>query len=159
VRENIVLASRKGQEAASFDRVRDKFPALANRFSQLAGSLSGGEQQMLSIARAFLSSPKVVAVDEASLGLSPAAVDRVYEALAEILAEGVALILVEQYVRRALNFADSVYVLTRGRVAFSGRADDLDAEDVLSRYLGDDAVPDDAVSASAGPLLDGAPEM
>lgn len=154
VRENIILASPKGQEASSLDRVRDKFPVLAARLNQTAGSLSGGEQQMLSIARAFLRNPKVVAVDEASLGLSPAAVERVYEALAEILAEGASLILVEQYVKRALNFADFVYVLTRGRVTYSGRAGDLDTAELLSTYLGNDSE-----SATAGTRFDGAPRV
>jgi ABC-type branched-subunit amino acid transport system ATPase component len=138
VRENIILATPKGHEALALDSVRDKFPALVARLSQTAGSLSGGEQQMLSIARAFLQDPKVLAVDEASLGLSPAAIEKVYEALAEILAEGVSLILVEQYVQRALNFADSVHVLSRGRVVYSGRASDLDTDEVLSKYLGND---------------------
>jgi len=155
VKENIILASRKGHEGLALEQVGERFPVLAARLHQTAGSLSGGEQQMLSIARAFLHDPKVLAVDEASLGLSPAAVETVYDALTEIRAQGVSLILVEQYVQRALNFADAVYILTRGRVVYSGRASDLDPEEVMAKYLGDDT--DSAVQSLAEPPLDSAP--
>src|ERR1700733_9034886 len=101
VKENIVLHSPKGKERESLQKAGDQFPALATRLGQQAGSLSGGEQQMLSLVRASLSSPRIVVVDEASLGLSPLLVDQVFEALAQIVAGGTSLLLVEQYAPRA----------------------------------------------------------
>jgi branched-chain amino acid transport system ATP-binding protein len=105
---------------------------------QQAGSLSGGEQQMLALVRAYLSSPKIVVVDEASLGLSPLLVDQVFEALSQIVAGGTSLLIVEQYVTRALELADTVYLMNRGQIVFSGPADELRGEDVFERYLGID---------------------
>jgi branched-chain amino acid transport system ATP-binding protein len=141
VKENIVLYSPKGKEHQSLERVTDQFPALATRLGQRAGSLSGGEQQMLSLARTTLSDPKIVVVDEASLGLSPLLVDQVFDALAQIVADGTSLLIVEQYVTRALELADAVYLMNRGQVVFSGAAADLRAEDVFERYLGIDVAP------------------
>jgi branched-chain amino acid transport system ATP-binding protein len=105
---------------------------------QQAGSLSGGEQQMLALVRAYLTSPKIVVVDEASLGLSPILVDQVFEALAQIVASGASLLIVEQYVTRALEIADTVYLMNRGQIVFSGPAEELRGEDVFERYLGID---------------------
>ena len=136
VKENIVLQSPKGREQESLNIAGDRFPALATRLGQQAGSLSGGEQQMLSLVRAYLSNPKIVVVDEASLGLSPILVDQVFEALSQIVAGGTSLLLVEQYVTRALELADSVYLMNRGQIVFSGSAADLRGEDVFERYLG-----------------------
>ncbi len=136
VKENIVLQSPKGREQESLHIAGDRFPALATRLGQQAGSLSGGEQQMLSLVRAYLSNPKIVVVDEASLGLSPILVDQVFEALSQIVAGGTSLLLVEQYVTRALELADSVYLMNRGQIVFSGSATDLRGEDVFERYLG-----------------------
>jgi branched-chain amino acid transport system ATP-binding protein len=141
VKENIVLYSPKRRERQSLDRATDQFPALATRLGQPAGSLSGGEQQMLSLARTALSDPKLVVVDEASLGLSPVLVDQVFEALAQIVAGGTSLLLVEQYVTRALELADDAYVMNRGQIVFSGAAADLRAEDVFERYLGIEFAP------------------
>jgi branched-chain amino acid transport system ATP-binding protein len=137
VRENIVLGSPKGGEKASIERVAQLFPALGSRFGQVAGSLSGGEQQMLALVRAMVSKARIVAVDEASLGLSPAMVDRIYEALKQIVESGVALILVEQYVTRAVEFADYVYLINRGAVVHSGPARDVQADTLFARYLGE----------------------
>jgi branched-chain amino acid transport system ATP-binding protein len=136
VRDNLVLQSPKGEEAASIELAVAAFPVLATRLRQQAGSLSGGEQQMLALVRAFVSKPKVVVVDEASLGLAPLVVDRIFETLRQIVASGTSLLLVEQYVTRALDLADSVYLLNRGHVVFSGAADELAGEDVFKRYLG-----------------------
>lgn len=141
VKENIVLYSPRGEERQSLERATGRFPALASRLGQLAGSLSGGEQQMLSLARTALSDPKIVVVDEASLGLSPILVDQVFDSLAQIVAAGTALLLVEQYVTRALELADDVYLMNRGRIVFSGPAADLRAEDVFERYLGIEVTP------------------
>jgi len=105
---------------------------------QLAGSLSGGEQQMLALVRAFISKPKIVVVDEASLGLAPLIVDRIFGALRQLVAKGTALLLVEQYIARALELADDVYVLNRGRIVFFGPAGELRGDDAFERYLGID---------------------
>ena len=112
------------------------FPALAGRMKQLAGSLSGGEQQMLALVRTFASDPKIVVVDEASLGLAPIIVDRIFETLAQIVATGVSVLLVEQYVTRALALADSACLLNRGQVVFAGPANELEGDEIFERYFG-----------------------
>ena len=111
------------------------------RLGQQAGSLSGGEQQMLSLVRTYLSNPKIVVVDEASLGLSPLLVDQVFEALSQIVASGTSLLIVEQYVTRALELADTVYLMNRGQIVFCGPASDLRGEEVFERYLGIEVNP------------------
>jgi branched-chain amino acid transport system ATP-binding protein len=136
VRDNLVLQSTKGREADGVERALSTFPLLAGRLRQQAGSLSGGEQQMLALARTFLCDPKLVVVDEASLGLAPLVVDQIFTALGTIVAAGTALLLVEQYVSRALDLADSVYILNRGQIVFSGPAQGLAREDVFEHYLG-----------------------
>jgi branched-chain amino acid transport system ATP-binding protein len=136
VRENIVLQSPKGKESESVQKAGDRFPALASRLGQRAGSLSGGEQQMLSLVRTYLSNPRIVIVDEASLGLAPVLVDQIFETLAQIVANGTSLLIVEQYVTRALELADTVYLMNRGQIVFSGPATDVRGEDVFERYLG-----------------------
>ena len=137
VRENIILSSLKGQERAAVDRVAELLPVLGSRLRRVAGSMSGGEQQMLALARALVCEPKVVAVDEASLGLSPLIVEKVYELLSQIVATGTAVILVEQYVSRALDFADHVYLLSRGSVVLSKPAAEVRGEDLFAQYLGE----------------------
>jgi branched-chain amino acid transport system ATP-binding protein len=141
VRENIVLNSPKGKEKESLVKAGDQFPVLATRMSQQAGSLSGGEQQMLSLVRSSLTNPKIVVVDEASLGLSPLLVDQVFEALRQIVAGGTAVLLVEQYVTRALELADTAYIMNRGLVVHRGPAADLQGEEVFERYLGIEVGP------------------
>ena len=136
VKENLVLYSPKGREKESVEKAGDQFPALAARLGRQAGSLSGGEQQMLSLVRTYLTNPKVVVIDEASLGLSPLLVDQVFETLSQIAVGGTTLLMVEQYVTRALELADTVYLMNRGQIVFSGLAADLRAEDVFERYLG-----------------------
>jgi branched-chain amino acid transport system ATP-binding protein len=136
VKENIVLSSPPRKEKESLQRVADLFPVLGSRLRQTVGSLSGGERQMLALGRALVRNPAVLAVDEASLGLSPIMVDKIYEALRRVRDEGVSVLLVEQYVNRALDFADYVYVLNRGTVVHAGPAADVDADTLISRYLG-----------------------
>ena len=136
VRENLVLQARRGFERVGVDRIAELFPELGRRLGQVAGSLSGGEQQMLALARATLSEPSLVVVDEASLGLAPVLVDRIFETFVNITASGTALLIVEQYVSRALQIADTVYLLDRGTVAFAGPAAELDAAELTRRYLG-----------------------
>ncbi|HMD46132.1 MAG TPA: ABC transporter ATP-binding protein [Acidimicrobiales bacterium] len=136
VRENLILESPKGHEGGAIAIAVESFPVLGTRLKQQAGSLSGGEQQMLALVRAFVTNPKIVVVDEASLGLSPIMVDKIFETLGQIVATGASLLIVEQYVTRALALADTAYLLNRGQVVFSGPADELSAEDVFERYLG-----------------------
>ena len=118
------------------------FPALASRRGQMAGSLSGGEQQMLSLARALATSPRLIIADEMSLGLAPLMVDAVFAGLARARSAGISVIMIEQYVHRALAFADQCLVLQRGAVVWHGAAAEAGAG-VLSHYLGE------AMSASS----------
>lgn len=136
VRENLILQSPKGKEASSIEHAVELFPALGSRLKQTAGSLSGGEQQMLSLVRTATTSPKIVVVDEASLGLAPLLVDTVFETLRQIVARGTALLLVEQYVTRALDLADTVYLMNKGQIVFHGPADEVQGDDIFARYLG-----------------------
>ncbi len=124
--------ARKEAVALAFDT----FPALASRRRQTAGSLSGGEQQMLSLARALATAPKLIVADEMSLGLAPRLVDLVFDGLARARDTGVSVIMIEQYVHRALAFADDCLVLQRGQLAWHGPARQAGSE-VLSHYLGE----------------------
>jgi branched-chain amino acid transport system ATP-binding protein len=129
VEENLVLTfrehfGRKGYRD-KLEQAFEMFPRLGDRRSQLAGSLSGGEQRMLSLARVLVASPKLLVTDELSLGLAPVVIDEVYRMLATIRDHGVALIIVEQHVRRALQLADDVVVMAKGKVALSGPAADV----------------------------------
>jgi branched-chain amino acid transport system ATP-binding protein len=138
VRENLILACSKGKDerSAAIDRTIEVLPTLGIRLRQVAGSMSGGEQQMLALARAMMNDARLVAVDEASLGLAPTIVGRIYEVLQRIVATGAAVILVEQYVTRALDFADRVYMLNKGEIVFSGQADEVKQDQLLAQYLG-----------------------
>lgn len=136
VRENLVLQSPKGQEKSSIERAAEVFPVLGGRLKQLAGSLSGGEQQMVALMRAFLCAPKVVVVDEPSTGLAPLIVDQIFAALKELVRAGTGLLVVEQYVARALDIADTAYLLNRGEIVFHSEARDLQDREVLEHYLG-----------------------
>ena len=129
VRENLELSfrralGRKGVEPA-LARAYELFPRLGDRGKQVAGTLSGGEQRMLSLARVMVSSPKLLVADELSLGLAPIIVDEVYRNLAVIRDTGTAILLVEQYVTHALELADDVVVLAKGAVAHAGPAAEL----------------------------------
>lgn len=136
VADNLLLASPGG---ADLDRVYDLFPVLAERRSQGAGSLSGGEKRMLSLSRAILGQPRVLLVDEPSLGLAPVIVDRLFEVLGVLRDEGITVVLVEQYVDRALELADHAAVLAKGLVRYRGTAEDLAGTTLLEElYLGRD---------------------
>ena len=139
VRENLILDSAKGKESEAFERATETFPVLGTRQRQIAGTLSGGEQQMLALVRAYVSNPKVVLVDEASLGLAPLVVDSIFQFLEKLANEGVALLLVEQYVSRALALASTVYLLNQGTIVYSGAASELDEDTIFSLYAGDEA--------------------
>ena len=112
------------------------FPVLGQRLRQLAGSLSGGEQQMLSLARALLSKPKLLMVDEISMGLAPIIVQQLFDALRERALAGTSLLLVEQYIDAALELADFVYVLDKGRIVDVGEPGDVRQGGLVSAYLG-----------------------
>lgn len=138
VRENLVLFASRGSERTAIERAVDAFPILGQRLGQLAGTMSGGQQQMLALARCYVSNPRVVLLDEVSLGLAPKIVDEIFEFLDRVVAEGASLLLVEQYVVRALRIADYVYVLNRGKVVFAGEPGELDENDVFRSYVGTD---------------------
>jgi len=122
---------------ASLERVYALFPALADRRRQPGRTLSGGEQQMLALGRALMAGPRLLLVDEASLGLAPLMVERVYGAIATLVASGVTLLLVEQNVRQALGIATRAYVLEVGRIVRAGTASELaDDPAVRDAYLG-----------------------
>jgi branched-chain amino acid transport system ATP-binding protein len=140
VQENLLLQTPKGSSRADvLEQVAEAFPALADRRRQIAGTLSGGEQQMLSLMRAYLAKPRVVLVDEASLGLAPLVVDSIFEFLGRIAASGVSLLVVEQYVSRALALAETVYLLHQGSIVFGGPTEDLDEEQIFALYAGEPA--------------------
>jgi branched-chain amino acid transport system ATP-binding protein len=135
VKENLELFRPTSSRETSLDDVLEVFPVLATRLDQVAGTLSGGEQQMLALARAFFTTPKIVLVDEVSIGLAPKIVDQIFEILSRLAREGVSLLIVEQYVRRALDLAETVYLLNRGEVVLSGSTSDVTYDDVAEAYL------------------------
>ncbi len=135
VRDNLELFRPAWLRPAGLDHVTEIFPILGDRLGQTAGTLSGGEQQMLALARAFLCEPSIVLVDEVSMGLAPKLVDQIFEILVAIANEGVSVLLVEQYVSRALELADYAYVLSRGQIVLEGTTDEVRYADVASSYL------------------------
>jgi branched-chain amino acid transport system ATP-binding protein len=141
IAENLAMGAfvRRGRREIAEDRERmlTLFPVLRDRLNQIAGTLSGGEQQMVATARALMGRPRVLLMDEPSMGLSPVMVDRVFETIKAINEQGVAILLVEQNAVMALGVADDAYVMESGRIALSGRgADLLDDEKVQRAYLG-----------------------
>jgi branched-chain amino acid transport system ATP-binding protein len=136
VRENLVMQAPKGREADAVEIAGEVFPILRERLNQDAGTLSGGQQQMLAMAAAYVREPRLVLVDEPSLGLAPIVVDRLFEHLEALRSRGVALLIVDQFVQRVLDLADHVYVLSHGSVDYSGAPDGLTSTDLFQRYLG-----------------------
>jgi branched-chain amino acid transport system ATP-binding protein len=127
----------KGRMAALFERVYALFPRLAERRKQSAGTLSGGERQMLAVGRALMSEPKMLMLDEPSLGLAPAVVETMYDRLEQLHNDGLTLLLAEQSIPLALGIADYAYVLQTGRIALQGKASELENnEQVREIYLG-----------------------
>lgn len=109
----------------SLDRAVEAFPILGERLNQLAGTMSGGQQRMLALARAYVSGAKLILLDEMSMGLAPIVVDEIFEFIAKLAHGGVSLLLVEQYVPKALAVADYVYILGRGVISFTGDSAEL----------------------------------
>jgi branched-chain amino acid transport system ATP-binding protein len=141
VRENLEMGCYLRRDAkaiaADMDRLFGRFPILAERRDQAAGTLSGGEQQMLAISRALMSRPKLVMFDEPSLGLAPNIVERTFEIIREIRSEGMTVVMVEQNAFAALELSDRSYVLEQGRVTLSGTGTELlNNPQVKSAYLG-----------------------
>jgi branched-chain amino acid transport system ATP-binding protein len=127
----------KGRMEALFERVYALFPRLAERRKQSAGTLSGGERQMLAVGRALMSEPKMLMLDEPSLGLAPAVVETMYDRLEQLHNDGLTLLLAEQSIPLALGIADYAYVLQTGRIALQGKASELgNNEQVREIYLG-----------------------
>jgi branched-chain amino acid transport system ATP-binding protein len=136
VRENLRMQCRSGNEADEIQRAVDIFPALSRRISQAAGTLSGGEQQMLALARAYIQRPRVALLDEVSMGLAPVVVDEIFNFISLLAQEGSSLLLVEQYVTRALAVADIVYLLHRGEITFAGEPSEIQEGDLFREYVG-----------------------
>jgi branched-chain amino acid transport system ATP-binding protein len=140
VRENLLLgaARRKGESLrADLERVYELFPILKERLNQAGGTLSGGEQQMLAIGRALMGRPRLLLLDEPSLGLAPLMVERIFEVIRELKRQGTTMLLVEQNVHHALEVADRAYVIETGRVALDGPAAELKHNPrVEQSYLG-----------------------
>jgi branched-chain amino acid transport system ATP-binding protein len=142
VQENLRMGAyqRRGPLGEDLDRVYELFPVLKERRTQDGGTLSGGEQQMLAIGRALMGHPRLLLLDEPSMGLAPLIVSKIFEILAEINAQGTTILLVEQNAAQALRLAGRGYVLETGTIALSDSADTLLADDrVRSAYLGETA--------------------
>ena len=142
VLENLKLGAYtrkdKTEIEESLKRVYKSFPRLEERKNQLAGTLSGGEQQMLAMGRALMSKPRIVLMDEPSMGLSPIFVEEIFNIIKEISAEGTTVLLVEQNAKKALSIADRAYVLETGKIVLEGNAKDLlNDESIKKAYLGE----------------------
>jgi branched-chain amino acid transport system ATP-binding protein len=135
VAENLELMGGGGDQNQNAE-LFELFPILEERLDQVAGTLSGGQQQMLAVARAVVSRPAVVLADEISFGLAPKVVDEIFAVLATLRDRGLTILLVEQYIQRALAFADFAYLMYKGEIVFAGEAFQLQSRDVIERYFG-----------------------
>lgn len=141
VQENLMAGAFRRRDRAAIrddiDRMLTRFPILRERIAQLAGTLSGGEQQMLAVARALMSRPRLLLMDEPSVGLAPLVVAEIFSIIRQLHAEGVSIFLVEQNAHMALQVAQHFYLMEQGRVSFSGTPGELAEDDVIQRaYLG-----------------------
>ncbi len=142
VLDNLKLGAFTRKDKANIDRdlqmVYERFPRLAERKTQIAGTLSGGEQQMLAMGRALMSNPKIVVMDEPSMGLSPILVSEIFDIITSIRKDGTTVLLVEQNAKKALSIADRAYVLETGNIVLSGKASELiNDESIKKAYLGE----------------------
>jgi len=140
VLENLRIASGllpRNERKAAIDKGLDIFPSLAKRRTMKAGMLSGGEQQMLSLSRGLVLEPRLIIADEMSLGLAPKLVDMVFESLDRLKETGVTLVIIEQFIHRALGFADHAIILSRGRSSWQGPTKNAE-EEILTHYLGEE---------------------
>jgi branched-chain amino acid transport system ATP-binding protein len=135
VRDNFAMYTG-GRLGDSLERAVATFPVLGRRLDQQAGTLSGGEQQMLALARALVTSPQLVMADELSVGLAPIVVDEIFVAIDQLRRTGASLLMVEQYVDRVLDIADYVYVLHKGRIVLVSEPATCQADELFARYLG-----------------------
>ena len=132
--------TRKDKEeiAQTLRTVYDRFPRLEERQNQMAGTLSGGEQQMLAMGRALMSKPKIILMDEPSMGLSPIFVNEIFDIIEQVSKSGTTVLLVEQNAKKALSIADRAYVLETGKIVLEGNANDLLNDDSIKKaYLGE----------------------
>jgi branched-chain amino acid transport system ATP-binding protein len=136
VRENLAMFVDGRNVNAAVDKAASFFPVLKERLDQEAGTLSGGEQQMVALSRALVTVPNIVLADELSVGLAPVVVDEIFSALAMMKAAGQSLLIVEQYVERVLEVADYVYILHKGQIAFVGEPDQCENAAVFEHFLG-----------------------
>ena len=151
VMDNLRMATRRldrGDRTAAVELAIELFPILGDRRRQRAGTLSGGEQQMLALARALAVHPTLIIADELSLGLAPLVADDVFDGLEHARESGITIVLIEQFIHRALELADSCAILSRGRVSWSGRSSEA-SDEVLERYLGE---ADDHERQAAGEM-------
>ena len=142
VLENLKMGAytRKDREEIedSIEKIYKRFPRLEERKNQLAGTMSGGEQQMLAIGRALMSKPEIVLMDEPSMGLSPIFVNEIFDIIKQMRREGVTVLLVEQNAKKALSVSDRAYVLENGKIVMQGRASEImDDESIKKAYLGE----------------------
>jgi branched-chain amino acid transport system ATP-binding protein len=136
VTDNIRLQAPAGQFRDALKKSTSIFPRLGERARQTARTMSGGEQQMLALSHAYVGNPKAVLLDEVSMGLAPKIVEEIFVYLQDLAQQGIAQLLVEQYVSRALQMADYVYILDRGRISFAGEPGEISEETVMNSYLG-----------------------
>ena len=137
IRDNLLMMTYTGRSRQEIEEFTyQRFPVLGKHAARAAGTLSGGEQQMLALARGLATDPAVLLLDELSMGLAPVVVSRLYEHVAEIARQGVAVLLVEQFAAAALSIADHAAVLVRGRVALQGRPDDALRNELSDLYMG-----------------------
>jgi branched-chain amino acid transport system ATP-binding protein len=159
VQENLLMgaytrtSSTKAKLDADLDEVYELFPRLAERKTQNGGTMSGGEQQMVAIGRALMAKPRVLLLDEPSMGLAPILVQQIFDIIKEINTRGTTVLLVEQNAQQALQLADRAYVLETGRVVAGAKASDLlDDPAVRAAYLGGDLAPDGETDSAVQPL-------
>ena len=141
VKENLELGAflrnNKSEVAADMERVLDLFPRLKERIKQTAGTMSGGEQQMLAVSRALMGDPKLLLLDEPSMGLAPVLVELIFDTIVKIRKQGITILLIEQNATAALEVADRAYVLESGKVKMSGSAKELSSDNKVTKaYLG-----------------------